>query len=99
MSLLLSLPQSLEVTHEMTLGVMHGAQDQGLSIPNDLEAISDDTRLNLMARPQLSSIVQPLYDIGAVSMRLLTKFMNKEEVEERIVVLPHRVELRGSTKQ
>ncbi|MBS4176001.1 catabolite control protein A [Lederbergia citrea] len=85
---------------EMALGIMHGAQDQGLSIPNDLEVISsDDTRLTLMVRPQLSSIVQPLYDIGAVAMRLLTKLMNKEEVEDQTVVLPHRIDLRGSTKQ
>ncbi|GIN94029.1 catabolite control protein A [Siminovitchia terrae] len=84
---------------EMALGVMHGAQDDGLSVPNDIEVItSDNTKLALMVRPQLSSIVQPLYDIGAVSMRLLTKYMNKEKVQENVVVLPHRIELRGSTK-
>ncbi|RST76416.1 catabolite control protein A [Siminovitchia acidinfaciens] len=84
---------------EMALGVMHGAQDDGLSVPEDIEVITaDNTKLALMVRPQLSSIVQPLYDIGAVSMRLLTKYMNKEKVQENIVVLPHRLELRGSTK-
>lgn len=84
---------------EMALGVMHGAQDQGLVIPKDLEVItSDNTRLSLMVRPTLTTIAQPLYDLGAVSMRLLTKLMNKEEVEEQSVVLPHRIELRGSTK-
>ncbi|RWR09659.1 catabolite control protein A [Siminovitchia fortis] len=85
---------------EMALGVMHGAQDDGLSVPEDIEVItSDNTKLTLMVRPQLSSVVQPLYDIGAVSMRLLTKYMNKEKVQENIVVLPHRIELRGSTKK
>src|SRR5690606_20979706 len=84
---------------EMALGIMHGAQDQGLSIPDDLEVISsDDTRLTLMVRPQLSSVVQPLYDIGAVAMRLLTKFMNKEKVDENKVILPHRIEFRSTTK-
>lgn len=85
---------------EMALGVLHGAQDDGLSIPKDLEVItSDNTKLTLMVRPQLTTIVQPLYDIGAVSMRLLTKYMNKEKVQENIVVLPHRLEMRGSTKE
>ncbi|MCJ8009585.1 catabolite control protein A [Lederbergia wuyishanensis] len=85
---------------ELALGIMHGAQDEGLTIPNDLEVISsDDTRLTLMVRPQLSSVVQPLYDIGAVAMRLLTKLMNKETVDEQIVVLPHRIEYRGTTKK
>ncbi len=51
-----------------------------------------------MVRPQLTTIVQPLYDIGAVAMRLLTKLMNKEEVTELTVTLPHRIEKRSSTK-
>ena len=46
-------------------------QDQGLSIPDDLDIIGfDNTRLSLMVRPQLSTVVQPTYDIGAVAMRL-----------------------------
>jgi LacI family transcriptional regulator len=84
---------------EMALGVVHGAQDKGYKIPEDFEVItSDNTRLSLMVRPQLTTIVQPLYDIGAVAMRLLTKLMNKEKVSEQIVVLPHRIEHRQSTK-
>lgn len=84
---------------EMALGVVHGAEDQGFKIPEDFEVItSDNTRLSLMVRPQLTTIVQPLYDIGAVSMRLLTKLMNKEKVSENTVVLPHRIEQRQSTK-
>jgi LacI family transcriptional regulator len=84
---------------EMALGVVHGAEDKGYRIPEDFEVItSDNTRLALMVRPQLTTIVQPLYDIGAVAMRLLTKLMNKEKVEQHIVVLPHRIEHRQSTK-
>ena len=84
---------------EAALGVIHAAQDLGISIPEDLEVISsDNTRLALMVRPRLTTIVQPLYDIGAVSMRLLTKLMNKEEVDESTVILPYRIEERDSTK-
>lgn len=84
---------------EMALGVIHGAQDQGINIPNDIEIIGfDNTRLATMVRPQLTTVVQPMYDIGAVSMRLLTKYMNQEKVDDHIVVLPHRIEYRQSTK-
>lgn len=84
---------------EMALGVIHGAQDKGLKVPGDIEVISsDNTKLTLMVRPQLTTIVQPLYDIGAVAMRLLTKLMNKESVDDNNVVLPHRIESRDSTK-
>ncbi|UCZ52309.1 catabolite control protein A [Bacillus shivajii] len=86
-------------TDEMALGVIHGAQDAGYHVPNDFEIIGfDNTRLATMVRPTLTSVVQPMYDIGAVSMRLLTKLMNKEEVEEHAVLLPHRIEYRQSTK-
>ncbi|MFS8652297.1 MAG: catabolite control protein A [Caldibacillus sp.] len=86
-------------TDEMAIGVVHGLQDNGFRIPEDVEIIStDNTRLSLMVRPQLTSIVQPLYDIGAVAMRLLTKYMNKEEVTDHVVILPHRMEIRNSTK-
>ncbi len=59
----------LSATDEMALGIIHAAQDQGLSIPDDLDIIGfDNTRLSLMVRPQLSTVVQPTYDIGAVAM-------------------------------
>jgi len=84
---------------EMALGVIHGAQDKGYNVPNDIEVIGfDNTRLSEMVRPTLSTVVQPMYDIGAVAMRLLTKYMNKEEVDEHKVILPHRIEKRNSTK-
>ncbi|MFG6116651.1 catabolite control protein A [Halobacillus sp. MO56] len=84
---------------EMALGVIHGAQDSGLKVPEDIEVFGfDNTRLATMVRPTLSTVVQPMYDIGAVAMRLLTKYMNKEEVTEQNVVLPHRIIERNSTK-
>jgi LacI family transcriptional regulator len=43
-------------------------------------------------------VSQPLYDIGAVAMRLLTKMMNKEEIEQKTIVLPYNILEKGSTK-
>ncbi|MBM7572841.1 catabolite control protein A [Aquibacillus albus] len=84
---------------EMALGVIHGIQDKGLRVPEDIEVFGfDNTRLATMVRPTLSTIVQPMYDIGAVAMRLLTKYMNKEEVTDQNVILPHRMIERSSTK-
>jgi LacI family transcriptional regulator len=86
-------------TDEMALGVIHSAQDHGVNIPEQLEVVGfDNTRLATMVRPRLTTVVQPMYDIGAVAMRLLTKYMNKEHVDNHIVVLPHRIEYRQSTK-
>ena len=64
----------IAATDEMALGVIHGAQDRGVSIPEDLEVMGfDNTRLSLMVRPQLTTVVQPTYDIGAVAMRTFDK--------------------------
>jgi len=40
-----------------------------------------------------------LYDLGAISMRMLTKIMHKEELEEREVLLPHGLTERKSTRK
>ncbi|PSL44550.1 LacI family transcriptional regulator [Salsuginibacillus halophilus] len=86
-------------TDEMALGVIHGLQDADWRVPDDVEVIGfDNTRLATMVRPTLTTVVQPMYDIGAVSMRLLTKYMNQEDVGDHIVELPHRLEYRMSTR-
>jgi len=84
---------------ELAIGLVHGIQDSGKSVPDDVEIISfENSKLARMVRPQLTSVVLPLYDIGAVAMRLLTKFMNKEETDEQHVILPYRLEQRDSSK-
>lgn len=84
---------------ELAVGVMNGLLDRGIVIPDDFEIVtSNNTLLTEIARPKVSSISQPLYDMGAVSMRLLTKMMNKEDVEEKTIVLPHGLVKKGSTK-
>ena len=84
---------------EIALGVIHAVQDAGKRVPEDVEVISfENSKLARMVRPQLTSVALPLYDIGAVSMRLLTKLLNKEDVAEKNVILPYRIEMRNSTK-
>ena len=87
------------ISDEQAIGIVHAAQDDGKDIPNELQVISfNNTRLVKMVRPKLSSVMQPLYDIGAVGMRLLTKYMNDEQIEESKVTLPYSIVYRGTTK-
>lgn len=88
----------LSISDEQAIGILHSALDAGVNVPEDLQILSfNNTRLVEMVRPQLSSVIQPLYDIGAVGMRLLTKYMNEEDIEEPNVILPHRIKYRGTT--
>lgn len=85
---------------EMAIGAIHAIQDKGLRVPEDVSVISvDNVRMASMVRPLLSTVAQPMYDIGAVSMRLLTKLMKKESVMNSRVILPHEVILRQSVAQ
>lgn len=84
---------------ELAIGLIHGAQDSGKKVPDEIEVISfENSKLARMVRPQLTSVVFPLYDIGAVAMRLLTKIMNKEKIDNQSVIIPHRIEKRNSVK-
>jgi LacI family transcriptional regulator len=85
---------------EMAIGAIHAIQDKGLKVPEDVSIISvDNVRMASMVRPLLSTVAQPMYDIGAVSMRLLTKLMKKETITSSRVILPHEVILRQSVAQ
>lgn len=84
---------------ELAAGVMNGLMDSGIKVPNQFELVtSDDTKLARMTRPTMSSITQPLYDIGAVAMRLLTKIMGKRKITKKDFLLPYGLIKRNSTK-
>lgn len=84
---------------DLAVGVLDGALDDGVKVPEEFELItSDNTKLTEMVRPKLSSISQPLYDMGAVAMRLLTKMMNQETIDEKTILLPYTIVRRDSTK-
>ena len=83
----------------LAVGLLNGLTDNGISVPDDFEIIaSNDTKYTRLCRPMLSSITQPLYDIGAVSMRLLTKLMEDNSSEENDVILDHSFVSRQSTR-
>ena len=85
---------------ELAAGLLNGLADHGVTVPEDFEIItSDDSQIASYTRPNLTTIAQPLYDLGAISMRMLTKIMHKEELEEREVILPHGLTERKSTRK
>ncbi|MBS4761494.1 catabolite control protein A [Carnobacteriaceae bacterium zg-ZUI252] len=84
---------------EIAVGILNAAIERGVKIPEELEIMtSNNSKLTRLVRPQLSSVTPPLYDIGAVAMRLLTKIMNKEDNVEEQVLLPFRMTHRQTTK-
>jgi len=87
------------VDDEMAAGLLNALTDAGVSVPDDFEIVTtNNSHLTVITRPQLSSITQPIYDLGAVAMRMLTKLMNDEELPIKTMILPHGYVKRGTTK-
>ncbi len=81
----------------IALAVMNTFRELGMKIPEDIEfAGCQNTIVSQLARPSLTSIDFPMYDIGAVSMRLLTKIMDEGETVDN-VCLPFTIIKRNST--
>lgn len=90
---------AIVVNDEMAAGLLNGLTDSGVQVPTDFEVItSNSSKLTEMTRPQLSSITQPIYDIGAVSMRALTKLLAQEPLDAQEVTLAHGFTQRGTTR-
>ena len=71
----------------------------GYKVPEDFEVVGlQNTKYAILSRPTLTCVDTPVYDIGAVSMRLLTKLMTGEEVQDDKILLPSHVVKRESTK-
>lgn len=86
----------------LAAGLLNGLTDAGISVPDDFELISsNDTNYTKVVRPTITSITQPLYDLGAISMRLLTKLMDGDDSndDEKNVILDHGFVERQSTRK
>lgn len=65
------------------MAVLNTTKEVGMNIPEDLELVCVlDSKYNAMARPQISGFKIPDYDLGAVSMRVMTKMLQSEGKEE-----------------
>ena len=82
------------------ISAMNAAHELGMNIPSDLELVClTDSKYNSMVRPRLSSFSIPAYDLGAVSMRVLTKMLNEEAVEDKEIELSYLYTPRQSTRK
>lgn len=90
---------AIGVRDSIAISFMNVARDRGKNIPDDLVVIGfQNTKYSILSRPALSCVDIPIYDIGAVAMRYLTKLMNNEAVENKKFYLPHRFLKRETTK-
>ncbi|MBN1410758.1 MAG: EAL domain-containing protein [Spirochaetales bacterium] len=94
------LPQRPEVivaaNDDMAIGTINELKKRSIRIPDDLAVVGfDDREDSEFTTPALTTVHQPLFDLGRESVRLLINIIkSKKEIKE--VKLPTRVVLRDS---
>ena len=59
------------------VAVVNAAIDHGINVPEDMQVVGMmDTSYANICRPPLTTIHVPVYDMGAIAIRLLTKILN-----------------------
>lgn len=82
----------------MAFGVLQAARERGLSPPDDLSIVGfDDTELARMVTPRLTTVRQPLAELGRTAVNLLARLLDGQRVEALRVELATRLVVREST--
>lgn len=88
---------AIGVRDSIAVSFMNFAKESGKKVPEEVAVAGfQNTKYATLVSPTLTSIDIPVYDIGAVSMRFLTKLMNGEEISQVKVTLNHRIIKRQS---
>jgi LacI family transcriptional regulator len=82
----------------MALGVMQIARDRGLRVPEDLSVVGfDDSESAGIVTPALTTVRQPLAELGRIAVSLLTRLIEGQRVEALRIELATRLVVREST--
>ncbi|WP_040713946.1 LacI family DNA-binding transcriptional regulator [Paenibacillus curdlanolyticus] len=84
---------------EMAIGAMHYAAKAGIHVPDQLSIIGfDDIRLSTMVHPPLSTVHQPLRELGQEAAGKLLEMAKTGQVATSLI-LPHRIMERQTVKE
>lgn len=82
------------------LAALNAAGGNGIAIPEEMELICmNESKYTSSVRPEISSFIVPSYDLGAISMRLMTKMLKDENVEEKEKCLDILYSPKNTTRQ
>jgi len=92
------VPHAAFVTgDEAAIGAINAICDAGYRVPEDISVAGfNDVKIAKIYRPKLTTVHQPLYDMGAVAIRMVIKMINKEPLEDKKIELPYKIVERES---
>ena len=94
-----SIPTAVFAANDLdAIGAMKAAKEKGLKIPEDISFIGfDDIQLASYTEPTLTTVRQPIYEMGTTAISLLVRLIEGEEKEPLKVELPTRLIIRESS--
>ena len=86
------------INDEMAIGIMRGMADRGLSVPSDLSLVGyDDIDFARYMIPSLTTVAQPMEDIGALALTLIMKKIQSRGSDTEKIELPNKLVIRETT--
>ena len=92
------LPRAIVCANDQTaLGVMHALLQHGIDVPGEVAVTGfDDIPVARHLRPQLTTVRQPIAELGAMAFDLLRSMIASREPGQHDLVLPTRLMRRES---
>lgn len=83
----------------MAIGTLRALQEQGIRVPEQVQIIGyDGIALAEMVYPELSTISQPIYEMGMLAARILIKKIEQKPLDEENYQLEVALIQRGTTR-
>jgi LacI family transcriptional regulator len=82
----------------MAIGTLQAARARGIRVPEDLSVVGfDDLEEAALVTPPLTTVRQPLAEMGRMAVSLLLRLLDKQRVEALRIELATKLVVRGST--
>jgi len=86
-------------TDELAIGAIRALNDEGLRVPEDVSVVGfDDIDIAKYMNPRLTTISQPLMEIGEKTALALHRQITGNETAAEEVILPYKLVIRESTR-
>jgi len=84
---------------ETALGCLYTLKENNINVPNDISVVGfDDIKFAQYFSPALTTVAQPVDEIGKQCVEILLNVIDGKEVAQQTVILPHKLVIRDSTK-
>ncbi|MCM3340749.1 LacI family transcriptional regulator [Paenibacillus sp. MER TA 81-3] len=84
----------------MAMGALRAVQERGVAVPDAMQIVGyDGITLGGMVYPELTTVAQPIYEMGLLAARMLIKLIEKKTLDVMHYKLDVELVQRGTTRR